>query len=69
MEDVFVPAENMLPNVSGLAGPFGCLNNARYGISWGALGAAEVIFRNTFHINRIFIIYISRKDKRCLLDT
>merc|ERR1712165_560862 len=41
MEDVFVPAENMLPNVSGLAGPFGCLNNARYGISWGALGAAE----------------------------
>ena len=42
MEDVFVPAENMLPNVSGLAGPFGCLNNARYGISWGALGAAEV---------------------------
>ena len=42
MEDVMVPAENMLPNVSGLAGPFGCLNNARYGISWGALGAAEV---------------------------
>ena len=41
MEDVFVPAENMLPNVSGLAGPFGCLNKARYGISWGAIGAAE----------------------------
>ena len=41
MEDVFVPAENLLPNVSGLAGPFGCLNNARYGISWGAIGAAE----------------------------
>ncbi|MGE5149569.1 MAG: acyl-CoA dehydrogenase, partial [Rhodospirillaceae bacterium] len=41
MEDVEVPAENMLPNVSGLKGPFGCLNNARYGISWGALGAAE----------------------------
>jgi glutaryl-CoA dehydrogenase len=41
MDDVFVPAENMLPNVSGLKGPFGCLNKARYGISWGALGAAE----------------------------
>ncbi|XP_077186011.1 glutaryl-CoA dehydrogenase, mitochondrial isoform X3 [Paroedura picta] len=41
MEDVEVPEENLLPHVSGLAGPFGCLNNARYGIAWGALGAAE----------------------------
>jgi len=41
MDDVFVPAENILPNVSGLAGPFGCLNKARYGIAWGAMGAAE----------------------------
>jgi glutaryl-CoA dehydrogenase len=41
MEDVPVPEENLLPNVSGLKGPFGCLNNARYGIAWGALGAAE----------------------------
>ncbi|KAA0695213.1 acyl-CoA dehydrogenase [Halopseudomonas laoshanensis] len=41
MEDVFVPEENMLPNVTGLKGPFTCLNSARYGISWGALGAAE----------------------------
>jgi glutaryl-CoA dehydrogenase len=41
MDDVFVPAENQLPNASGLGGPFGCLNKARYGISWGALGAAE----------------------------
>ncbi|KAJ3212312.1 hypothetical protein HDU82_002682 [Entophlyctis luteolus] len=41
MDDVHVPAANILPNVSGLKGPFGCLNNARYGISWGALGAAE----------------------------
>lgn len=41
MEDVFVPDENLLPNVEGLAGPFGCLNKARYGIAWGALGAAE----------------------------
>lgn len=41
MDEVFVPEENLLPNVSGLAGPFGCLNRARYGISWGAIGAAE----------------------------
>jgi glutaryl-CoA dehydrogenase len=41
MQDVFVPTENMLPGAKGLRGPFSCLNNARYGISWGALGAAE----------------------------
>src|SRR6476469_2403338 len=41
MQDVFVPAENQLPDVKGLRGPFSCLNNARYGIAWGALGAAE----------------------------
>ncbi|MCB0131048.1 MAG: acyl-CoA dehydrogenase family protein, partial [Caldilineaceae bacterium] len=41
MNQVFVPDENLLPNVKGLKGPFGCLNKARYGISWGALGAAE----------------------------
>jgi glutaryl-CoA dehydrogenase len=41
MHDVFVPAENQLPGVKGLRGPFSCLNNARYGIAWGALGAAE----------------------------
>lgn len=41
MDNVFVPKENMLPNVKGLKGPFSCLNNARYGISWGVLGAAE----------------------------
>lgn len=41
MDDVEVPEENMLPNVMGLGGPFGCLNNARYGIAWGTLGAAE----------------------------
>ncbi|XP_063305585.1 glutaryl-CoA dehydrogenase, mitochondrial [Pelobates fuscus] len=44
MEDVEIPEENLLPHVSGLSGPFGCLNNARYGISWGALGAAEFCF-------------------------
>jgi glutaryl-CoA dehydrogenase len=41
MQDVFVPASAMLPGAKGLRGPFSCLNNARYGISWGALGAAE----------------------------
>jgi glutaryl-CoA dehydrogenase len=41
MQDVFVPAENQLPGVKGLRGPFSCLNNARYGIAWGSLGAAE----------------------------
>jgi len=41
MDRVFVPEENLFPEVQGLAGPFGCLNKARYGISWGALGAAE----------------------------
>ncbi|GAC25907.1 glutaryl-CoA dehydrogenase [Paraglaciecola mesophila KMM 241] len=41
MQDVFVPTENILPNVEGLKGPFSCLNKARYGIAWGSLGAAE----------------------------
>ncbi|XP_068130404.1 glutaryl-CoA dehydrogenase, mitochondrial [Hyperolius riggenbachi] len=44
MEDVEIPEENLLPNISGMGGPFGCLNNARYGIAWGALGAAEFCF-------------------------
>jgi glutaryl-CoA dehydrogenase len=41
LDDVLVPKENLLPNVKGLRGPFSCLNKARYGISWGAMGAAE----------------------------
>ena len=41
MDEVFVPDENIFPEVKGLKGPFGCLNKARYGIAWGALGAAE----------------------------
>ena len=41
LDNVEVPDENLLPNVKGLKGPFGCLNNARFGIAWGALGAAE----------------------------
>lgn len=44
MEDVVIPEKNLLPNVQGLQGPFGCLNNARFGISWGTLGAAEFCY-------------------------
>lgn len=44
MDNVFVPEENKLPNAKGLAGPFGCLNKARYGIAWGAMGAAEFCY-------------------------
>lgn len=40
-DDCFVPAENLMPNVKGLRGPFSCLNKARYGIAWGAMGSAE----------------------------
>lgn len=47
MDEVFVPEENVLPNVSGLKGPFGCLNRARYGIAWGAMGAAEACWHAT----------------------
>lgn len=46
MEDVLVPAENILPGVSGIKGPFSCLNKARYGIGWGALGAAEFCYES-----------------------
>ena len=52
MDDVFVPEENLLPNVSGLKGPFGCLNNARFGICWGAIGAAEFCW----HAARQYVI-------------
>ncbi|MCC6717010.1 MAG: acyl-CoA dehydrogenase [Acetobacteraceae bacterium] len=55
MDDVFVPADAMLPKVKGLRGPFSCLNNARYGISWGALGAAEFCWQaaRDYTLNRI----------------
>ena len=46
MDNVFVPDENFFPDISGLAGPFGCLNKARYGISWGVLGAAEFCYQS-----------------------
>jgi len=45
MDNVFVPDENFFPDISGLRGPFGCLNKARYGIAWGALGAAEFCYQ------------------------
>lgn len=44
MDDVLVPAENRLPGAKGIKAPFGCLNNARYGIAWGTMGAAEACF-------------------------
>src|SRR4029450_13027382 len=44
MDEVEVPEENLLPDVAGLKGPFGCLNRARYGIAWGSMGAAEACF-------------------------
>ena len=47
MDNVFVPDENFFPYISGLAGPFGCLNKARYGIAWGVLGAAEFCYQST----------------------
>lgn len=52
MDEVFVPEENMLPEVKGLRGPFSCLNKARYGISWGVMGAAE----NCWHIARDYVM-------------
>ena len=52
MDDVFVPTENELPGVQGLKGPFACLNSARYGIAWGALGAAE----SCWHTARQYVL-------------
>jgi glutaryl-CoA dehydrogenase len=52
MDEVFVPAENLLPGVTGLKGPFTCLDSARYGIAWGALGAAE----SCWHIARQYVL-------------
>ena len=52
MDEVFVPGENLLPGVTGLKGPFSCLDSARYGISWGALGAAE----SCWHTARQYVL-------------
>lgn len=59
MEDVEIPEANLLPNVKGLSGPFGCLNSARYGIAWGALGAAE----NCFDVSRQYTMDRIQFDK------
>jgi glutaryl-CoA dehydrogenase len=52
MDNVFVPEDNLLPGASGLRGPFGCLNNARFGICWGVLGAAE----SCWHVARQYVL-------------
>jgi len=52
LDDVFVPDENAFPDIRGLKGPFGCLNSARYGIAWGAVGAAE----NCYHRARQYVL-------------
>lgn len=54
MDEVFVPEENMFPTIRGLSGPFGCLNMARYGIAWGAMGAAEFCWHSAreYGLNR-----------------
>ncbi len=49
MQDVFVPEENKFPEIEGLKGPFSCLNSARYGISWGAMGAAQFCFEQALN--------------------
>ena len=59
MEDVFVEKSQMLPNIEGLKGPFSCLNNARYGIAWGALGAAETCW----HTARDYVMDRKQFDK------
>jgi glutaryl-CoA dehydrogenase len=59
MEDVFVDESQMLPNIEGLKGPFSCLNNARYGIAWGALGAAETCW----HTARAYVMDRKQFDK------
>lgn len=59
MENVFVPEENELPNADGLSGPLGCLDNARYGIAWGALGAAEFCW----HAARQYVLDRKQFDK------
>lgn len=60
MDDVFVPQENELPNADGLSGPLGCLDNARYGIAWGALGAAEFCW----HAARQYVLDRSQFSER-----
>lgn len=57
MQDVFVPEENKFPDVKGLKGPFGCLNSARYGISWGAMGAAQYCFDTALNYTQDRVLF------------
>jgi glutaryl-CoA dehydrogenase len=57
LSDVEVPEENRLPNVKGLKGPLGCLNQARYGIAWGAIGAAQACFDEALRYSRERIVF------------
>src|SRR3546814_78872 len=59
MEEVEIPADQMLPGVQGLRGPFTCLNSARYGIAWGALGAAE----SCWHTARQYVLDRKQFDR------
>ena len=52
LDDVFVPSENMLPNIVGLKGPLSCLTQARYGIAWGALGAARAVYESSMRYSK-----------------
>ncbi len=57
MDEVFVPEENLMPGVQGLKGPFTCLNSARYGIAWGALGAAMACFDMAKQYSKARIVF------------
>ncbi|MEL0067091.1 MAG: acyl-CoA dehydrogenase family protein, partial [Gammaproteobacteria bacterium] len=59
MDNVFVPEENRFPDIKGLAGPFGCLNKARYGIAWGTMGAAE----HCYAASRQYVLDRSQFDR------
>ena len=59
LQDCRIPKNRLLPNVAGLKGPFSCLNNARYGISWGALGAAM----GCYHSARLYALNRTQFDK------
>ena len=56
-DNVRVPEGNMLPNVRGLKGPLGCLNQARYGIAWGAIGAAIACFREVLEYSKVRVLF------------
>ena len=61
LQNCFVPEENMLPNIEGLKGPLGCLTQARYGIAWGVVGAANACYHTALHYSKERVIF--EKDK------